>query len=320
MSGAMALLALVGACPGVGSRFIGQLGTPLRYAAMLMAGVSIGASVTLDTLRNILAYPVSVIGMMICVVAMTAASALISMRFSRWDRETAVLAAIPGAMAYILSIVMTSRANAPRVVAAQMFRVFFLVALVPMFVAESGVALTSITARPADPPFVFLVECLVGGLVGYAFTRLKIAGGMMLGAMFASGAFHASGFATGRAPTFFLISGQVLIGCWTGSRFVGFDWGRLLREGPSMAASIGAAMLVSAAFAATVSELLGLPFCVTFLAYSPGGFEAMTVLAMALGLDPFYVAAHHLARFFMLNIGVPILWARFSKKSEKPVA
>ncbi len=318
MSGAMATVALVGAFPKIATPSIGQLGSFLRYAAMLVSGVSIGTSVTLDTLRNILAYPASVIGMMICVVAMTAASTMISMRFSKWDRETALLAAVPGAMAYILSVVLTSGANAPRVVAVQMFRVFFLVALVPMFVAEAGVPLGSITARPADTLEIFFLECLCGGVVGYLFTRLKIAGGMMLGAMFVSGAFHAAGYAGGRAPTFFLIAGQILIGCWTGSRFVGFDWSRLLREGPSMLGAIGAAVAVSAAFSWSAATLLGLPFGATFLAYSPGGFEAMTVLAMALGFDPFYVAAHHLARFFMLNIGLPLTlsgWLNSKKKT-----
>ena len=320
MSGAMAAIALVGAFPSSGGRVIGQLGGTLRYTAMMVSGVSIGASVTLDTLRNILAYPVSVLGMMLCVIAMVAASAAVSIRFSRWDRETALLAAVPGAMAYILSIVLTSGANAPRVVAAQMFRVFFLVALVPMLVAQSGVALTAITARPSDPWTVFFLECLIGGAVGIQFTRWKLAGGMLLGAMFVSGAFHAATIATGRAPTYFLIAGQVLIGSWTGSRFVGFDWSRFLREGPSMVASIAVSMAVAGAFAGALSNLLSLPFWVIFLAYSPGGFEAMTVLAMALGFDPFFVAAHHLARFFMLNIGLPLTISFWLNPGKAPRA
>ncbi len=316
MSGAMAAIALVGAFPALADKTIGQLNAATRYVAMLVSGVSIGASVTLDTLRNILAYPASVLGMMVCVVTMVFFSSWISMRFSRWDRETAVLSAVPGAMAYILSIVMTSGANAPRVVAVQMFRVFFLVALVPLLISQSGVALTSITARHSDTFLVFALECAAGGLVGWLLTKLKVAGGMMLGAMFVSGGLHAAGVATGRAPTFFLIAGQVLIGCWSGSRFAGFDWASLLRDGPSMLASIAVSILVSAGFASAMAEMLHQPFGATFLAYSPGGFEAMTVLAMALGLDPFYVAAHHLARFFLLNLGVPILWALWAAKKS----
>jgi hypothetical protein len=201
---------------------------------------------------------------------------------------------------------MTTGADAPRVIAVQMFRVFFLMALVPILVAETGVPLASILSRTPDPLWLFAIECVAGGLVGWLFTRLKVAAGMMLGAMLVSGVFHATGIAIGRAPAPVMIAGQVLIGAWAGSRFVGFDWSMFLRQAPSMIASVAVAILVAAFFAGGVSGLLGLPFGVTFLAYSPGGFEAMTVLAMALGFDPFYVAAHHLARFFMLNVGLPL--------------
>ena len=41
----------------------------------------------------------------------------------------------------------------------------------------------------------------------------------------------------------------------------------------------------------------------------------MAVLALALGFDPFYVAAHHLARFFLLNFGMPVvIRIMFAKK------
>jgi uncharacterized membrane protein AbrB (regulator of aidB expression) len=65
-----------------------------------------------------------------------------------------------------------------------------------------------------------------------------------------------------------------------------------------------------------MSVALGLPFGATFLAFSPGGFEAMAILALALGFDPFYVAAHHLARFFLLNFGMPVVVRLFLQKKE----
>jgi uncharacterized membrane protein AbrB (regulator of aidB expression) len=39
-------------------------------------------------------------------------------------------------------------------------------------------------------------------------------------------------------------------------------------------------------------------------------------LALALGFDPFYVAAHHLARFFLLNIGMPVVIRVLLQKKE----
>ena len=303
MSGAMAGVALAGS---IAPAWIVGVGAGLRYLAMLASGVSIGASVTPETVKNIGTYPASVAGMIVCVFCMIAASVFVSIKFSRWDRMTAMLAAIPGAMGFVLSAVMTTGANAPRVVTVQMMRVFFLICLVPLAIAETGSGVVSQTARVSDPLGLFLIECAIGFGAGLALTRWKVIGGMFLGAMLVSGLFHLAGVAHGRAPGLVFFAGQVLIGSWTGSRFSGFDWSHFLREAPSMLGAIGVSIVISALFSISASTLLGLPFGATFLAYSPGGMEAMTVLAMALGLDPFYVAAHHLARFVLLHVGLPL--------------
>jgi membrane AbrB-like protein len=301
MSGAMAMTAAASSLvPGS----VVPLGAQLRRIAMVVTGISIGASVTKDVLSNVIHYPASITAMMICVVAMTAASAAITVVFAGWDRATAVLAAVPGALAYILSVLAKTKASSTRVVAVQMMRVFILVALVPVLVAESGIHLAPIT-RPDDAWWLFGVECVVGAAAGTVLTRLRMAGGMLLGAMLVSGSLHAFEIAHGRAPWSVMIAGQILIGAWSGSRFVGFDWALFIRQSPSILGSILVALIIAGVFAYGTSETLGLPFGAVFLAFSPGGFEAMAVLALALGFDPFYVAAHHLARFFFLNFGLP---------------
>ena len=47
------------------------------------------------------------------------------------------------------------------------------------------------------------------------------------------------------------------------------------------------------------------PFAEALAAFAPGGLEAMTLMAFALGLDPLFVGAHHLARFFMISLALP---------------
>jgi membrane AbrB-like protein len=303
MSGAMAACALVGT---FAPAWVVAMNGFLRNLAMLASGVSIGAAVTQETLRNIAAYPFSVSGMIVCVFVMTFISVMVSLKISRWDRPTAVLAAVPGAMGFVLSAAMTTGANAPRVVTVQMMRVFFLVCLVPLILAETGAQVISPAARASDPLPMFLLEAAIGCGVGLLFTRWKIIGGMFLGAMAVSGLFHAFGVAIGRAPLPVLILGQVMIGTWTGQRFAGFDWGQFLREAPAMVGAIAVCIGVSAVFAYVAATSLALPFGAMFLAYSPGGMEAMTVMAMALGIDPFFVAAHHLARFVLLHAGLPL--------------
>ena len=313
MSGSLIAVAIMGSLKPA---TIVPLGRSLRLIAMLVSGVSIGAAVTPETLRNVATYPASVTAMMICVFVMAAISTFMCEKFAGWNRSTALLASIPGALAYILSIIPTTNANTPRVVAVQMMRVLFLMAFVPVLVAESGFLLPQASGRPDDSWLFFAAECAVGAGLGFILTRFKMAGGMMLGAMSVSALAHGLEFADGRAPQLALICGQVLIGAWSGSRFAGFDWGLFMRQSPIIVGSITLTVLVAAGFAGVISVALGLPFGATFLAFSPGGFEAMAILALALGFDPFYVAAHHLARFFLLNFGMPVVVRLFLQKKE----
>ena len=74
-------------------------------------------------------------------------------------------------------------------------------------------------------------------------------------------------------------------------------------------ASVLLALALSAGFAAGAARLIGLPFDQLWLAYAPGGIEAMAVMALALGADAAFVGAHHVARIVGLNLLNP-LWRR----------
>jgi uncharacterized membrane protein AbrB (regulator of aidB expression) len=75
-------------------------------------------------------------------------------------------------------------------------------------------------------------------------------------------------------------------------------------------------MLVAFAFAWPAAWLAGVPYASAMAAFAPGGLEAMAMLAFAMGLDPLYVGAHHLARFMLLGLSMPFVvgWI----KPEKP--
>jgi uncharacterized membrane protein AbrB (regulator of aidB expression) len=73
---------------------------------------------------------------------------------------------------------------------------------------------------------------------------------------------------------------------------------------------------IAGVFAILAALALSLPFAQTLLAFSPGGLEAMTLLAFALGIDPLYVGAHHLARFLLISLTLPFgykMWMRAKK-------
>ncbi len=79
----------------------------------------------------------------------------------------------------------------------------------------------------------------------------------------------------------------------------------------SIAASYADLLAAALVGAIPVAQILGIPFGQVFVAFAPGGVEAMAAMALALGYDPAYVATHHLFRiillFFLLPVGVKIL-------------
>ena len=314
LSGAMLAVAVAAAL-----RIAAPVSLATRIAAMAVSGLSVGSAASPETVRNIVTYPASILVMALAVYATTAASALMSVWLSRWSRTTAVLAGVPGAMSYVLSLAMTPglKADVPQIVVVQMGRLLFLVAGVPLLIAESGTHLAPLGFTRTDPWWMVAAMLPATAVGGWLFHRFKVAGGVMFGSLLVSATLHATGIAPGRVPPAIMIAGQILIGAWAGSRFVGFDWVLLFRSLKGALAAIGAAMLVALAFAAFGAAVLHLPFAAALLAYAPGGLEAMTMLAFGLSIDPLFVAAHHFARVLVINFSMPFVMRHWVEKPEK---
>jgi len=73
--------------------------------------------------------------------------------------------------------------------------------------------------------------------------------------------------------------------------------------------SVALAIVITAAFALAAQVWLDLPYGQLWLAYAPGGVEAMTIMAFALGFDPAFVGGHHVVRIIAINLVIP-LWLR----------
>ena len=304
---AVAILSIFGMAHGVSA--------PLRYLGMGVIGVAIGSVVGPDTFAHIAAYPASMALMATCVVLMTLASTAVWVWLMGWPRSMALLASVPGSMSYIVAVSMTMGADAARVAVVQMSRVIFLATVLPFFIVhEVGGSLTGLAAAPVDPPLMLALSLAAGFAVGGLFAWWNVSGGMILGAIVASGALHFFGVAPGRSPTGLMQGGQLLLGAWVGSRFVDFDWTLFARICLGTVLALSAMLAVSIVFSNAASVLLGVPFGAALIGYAPGSQEVMVVLALTLGVDPIFVAAHHLARYFFISMSLPFLvaWMRKS--------
>ncbi len=285
----------------------------LRDGAFLLLGISMGSSVTPESLAAMRTWP----GSLLLLVASVAATILVSTayleRVHGWDRTTARFAAMPGAFASIAVIAATSNADLPRVILAQSLRVFTLVALMPPIIALANGADAGGSAAKSAPEVNSLAEGLAvlatSGALAFALTKARVPAGTLLGAMIASALLHATGLVHGRFPPALIVLGFVATGAVIGARFRGTTLATVVRTVPGAVVSILLALAVSAAFAAAGAWLLGLPFGQLWLAYAPGGVEAMAAMALVLNLEPAFVGAHHILRILGLNLITPF-WLR----------
>ena len=298
---------LSGAMIGVGALAAAgkaePLPNPLRTLAILLAGVGMGSGLTPETIGSLARYPITLVLMAVALLLMTAASYFTLLRSPGFSRRTALYSAVPGALSYVFIVAEPSGADMPRLAVIQIFRIFVLMALAPIF-ARAGMK-TPTLHFVSDPIWMTAALLALAALLGRVFSARGVTSGVLFAGILVSVVAHGFGLAPGRLSPDLQILAQALIGAWVGTRFIGFDWRLLRRTLIAAITSFLAAFAVAAAFAALAAWLVNLPFAETLVAFAPGGLEAMTMMAFALGLDPLFVGAHHLARFFFISLTLP---------------
>ena len=196
-----------------------------------------------------------------------------------------------------------------RIAIVQSVRLFALVAVLP-------VAITAMSATPAPQaagatavasPAGTALLVAAGAAAGFLLEWLGVPAGLLLGATFAGAALPLAGIVAGGLPDWLLIPGYVVLGALIGARFVFVDPASIRRALLAGAGGLAIGLLISAAAAALVTAALAIPFGQAWLAFAPGGLEAMSILAFALDLDPAFVGAHQIARFLAMSVAIPLV-------------
>lgn len=302
LSGSMVAVTLIVVLGPVAPRFPAHLSTAL----FTFMGLSMGAGVTPEVVERIHTWPVSLALLAVSLFAITGVVFFFLVHASRWDRNSAYFASIPGALSYVLATMQDVRGDAAKVAQSQSLRVFLLIAILPTVIVYFGEG--SGTVPPADVPALLdYVLMFAGGIAGALVAmRLGIPGGALVGAFVASALLHGLGLVHGRPPQAVIDVAFVLLGTMIGLRFRDTTLGQIRSN---LVASLGAFALsfgIAVVLALAAARALDLPFGQTVIAFAPGGLEAMVMLAFMLDLDPAYVAVHQLGRFFAMILLVPV--------------
>lgn len=277
--------------------------------AMLISGSAMGAAVTPEAIDAMGRYPASLILLLIGVVAISSASSLWLMRISGWRKADALLASVPGALSTVMAVAADRKADVPSVAIVQNVRLLVLIVLLPAVVVLTGssgpVGMLVGMGLPIASPMTIGIMLLIGLALGTLFKILKVAAPLLLGATIVSAVGHGTSFIDGVMPPDIATGGLVLIGMFVAERFRNLQRSALKKALIASIGSFATGMAVATAFAALASWIADVSFANGLVAFAPGGLEAMTVLALVLGLDPLYVGVHHLVRFLGIGFVLP---------------
>ncbi|ENM5875049.1 AbrB family transcriptional regulator [Vibrio mimicus] len=272
----------------------------LLLFVQIVLGISVGATISLTELGTTLTVPV-IVGLVCCLTLQIISSYLWLTKREGWTPFESLLGAVPGAMAAILVISESSQKPSTKVVYSHSVRLMILT-LLALFISNSAPDTVPVEGSlTAYAWLIFFTLALVSLLLGKASTLLGIPAPYMLAALLVTASFNS--FSTGiemQLPKWMVLFATALLGILIGSRIADTT----LREAMAysragfMVTMIG--LLVAVGVSGVFSILLDKSWVVLLLAWVPGSVEAMTAVALLLGMEPAFVMINHALRLLLL--------------------
>lgn len=299
---------------GVGVRvFIPQ---GFRSASHVVLGLVLGATFSPEVLTRIQEWPFSLAGLGVFTILATAGSTWFY-RNRGLDPVTALFAATPGVMAGMIVMGAEAGGDERRIALIQSLRVAMVVVAVPPLVtALSGAGAVGPAQNPTTGPTAgwdLLLLFGVAAAVTWCTVRLRLPSAYIIGTMVASAVMHIGGWVTTPLPDFALDATLLVLGASIGTRFAGVTWRDVVRIFFLTLAVVSALLVCSLLGAMAFHQLLGLDFWAALLAFAPGGVAEMCAIALALNIDPAFVAFHHLFRIALIVLLMPLVLVALRK-------
>jgi membrane AbrB-like protein len=284
--------------------------------AFVLVGILLGAVVTPETLRGIAAWPFSIALLVAAALCMIVATGSYLRFVHGWDRLSALLGASPGSLAQVMALSAEFGLDLRAIAIVQTMRVLILTVGMPAGLALFGLAVTPGLAPPPAASASYLVELAVLGTTAaataLAAARLRFPGGLLFGALAASGILHGTGLVRAVLPWWVAGAAMITLGAVAGARFANTSPRMLLNYLGAAVGSFAVAIAVASCFVLIVTAILPFRVADVVVAFAPGAQDTMMVLALALHLDPVFVGAHHLARFVVVTVSIAVLARRLA--------
>ncbi len=288
----------------------------VRNIAFYCAGLFFGTTVDQDTVSTLASWPFSLAALGLSLALIMTLIPKYLERVHGYDRETSILSSVPGALSFVLAMAFERDADIKRIAIVQTSRLAILIVLLPVgFSFISEIKPLGANAEDAMPWSQAAVLYAIAALGIPLASFLKIPAPAFSGPFFLVGALFGAGIFEGALPSFMLWPALAGLGTAIGTRFAGIDL-KMLREGALAGfGSTAIGLSIAAGLAFPVAYALDLSFLQLWLAFAPGGIDALTVVAFSLGADPAFVAGHQMLRFISLSLCLPFAakWFGFDR-------
>ena len=282
----------------------------LRQLMITVLGVMLGSAFRPEIVEQAGQWSLSLSMLFVYVASVAALAGLYFRLVPRYDGATAYFAAIPGGLSEMIMVGGAMGGDDRTIALTHASRILLVVLIIPFWFrlvegyqpspGGAGVAFAAI------PAFDLAVLAL-SGVVGFILARaLKLPAAALIGPMLVSAAAHLAGVTASRPPRELIIVAQVVVGTGIGCRFAGVPVARVLRAIAAAAGSTAIMLGVGVGFAVALNAMLGLPVAALVLAFAPGGLAEMSLIALALGVDPAFVSTHHVVRIFLVVVLAPL--------------
>ncbi len=284
----------------------------LRDACFLLLGVAVGTGFDQNALGAMLRWPLAFLFMAVVLWAIVVTCRALLVRLFRFDPASALLAAAPGHLSFVIAVAGETGSDLARISITQSVRLLSLTLVVPFAALALGVEVGG-AVTPQGPLMSLphlLAVLVLAFLLGRLFKRLSVPAPLLLGAMVVSALGQVTGLAPGVLTGLLLLPAYLVLGALIGTRFSGLrpaDLGRGLGAGTLVTL---VATLLATLGALPVAWALEMPLAHVLVAFAPGGIETMIAMGVVLGVEPGFVAACHVARLLVLTLLLPALLAR----------
>jgi membrane AbrB-like protein len=221
---------------------------------------------------------------------------------SAFDPTSAFFAATPGGLSEMIALSDQLGGDQRRVSLIHGARLLFIVSTIPFIARIFGyqpAPRPSSLSVVVDPGDLALLAALSG--LGYLLARrLRLPAATFVGPLLGSAAAHLAGWIETEPPYLLMACAQLVLGSAVGARFTGTP---LALIGRTLLLGAGATMLmllITLAFGAALHPLTGYSLTLLLLAFIPGGLTEMSLIALAMGVDPAFVVTHHGVRVFLV--------------------